>query len=271
MIQDGFSATYVSKADPAAGPAADAKLKPRKAPENPAQTVRGLVVDRHGEPLADAIIEQEGITYVDERGRTLSSFGSGTDWIDSMAVTNAKGEFEMAYGVPAIKMILNVSARGMAPKLFTETTGGDRKTMIVSAGSTIRGRLMQDGKPVAGAEVGLTTHERRSGTTFPEMTVGTREDGTFDLSNVHGRTRGWLAYGKMESLAARGIAGEVIECETKDDGQIVDVGDIQVKPAFALREELVLSDGKPVPPDTPITLGADRAWDSQMVVAGPDG
>jgi hypothetical protein len=29
-------------------------------------------------------------------------------WIDQMSVSNEKGEFEMAYGKPATKMILNV-------------------------------------------------------------------------------------------------------------------------------------------------------------------
>ncbi len=269
VIQDGYSASYVKKADPVTGPAADAVLKVRKAPENPAQTVRGLVVDARGEPMADAVVEQQGVTYIDDHGRTLSSFGA-RDWIDQMAVTNAKGEFEMSYGAPALKMILNVSARAMAPKLFTEATGPDRKTLTVSSGSTIRGRLVQDGKPVPNAQIGITTHERRSGTTFSEMTVGTKEDGTFDLSNVPAG-RIWLLYGKMQSLSARGIAAELIECETKDDGQVVNVGDIQVKPAFTLHGKVVLSDGKPLPADTLITLDADRAWDTQMITAGPDG
>ena len=269
VIQDGYTATYVKSANPAAGPAPDAVLKIRKAPENVTQVVRGLVVDPRGEPIADAIVEQQGVTYTDDHGRTMSRFGAG-DWIDPMAVTNSKGEFEMAYGLPALKMILDVSARGMAPKLFTETTGSDRKTMTVSSGSTIHGRLVQDGKPVANAQIGLTTHERRSGTVFSEMTVGTREDGTFDLSNVPAG-RIWILYGKMQSLASRGLAAELIECETKDNGQTVNVGDVQVTPAFTLHGKLVLSDGKPLPPDTLVTLGADRAWDTQMVTAGPDG
>jgi hypothetical protein len=269
VIQDGYSATYVKKADPSGGPVATAVLKVRVPPENPAQTVRGLVVDSRGNPAADAVVEQQGVTYVDDHGRKLSSFGA-LNWIDLMAVTNAKGEFEIAYSMPAEKMILSVSARGMAPKLFTETTGLDRKTLTVASGSTIRGRLVQDGKPVANAEIGLTTHERRSGTTFSEMIVGTREDGTFDLTNVPAG-RVWILYGKMESLAARGVAAELVECETKDDGQLVDIGDVQVKSGFTLHGKVVLSGGNAIPPDTRITLSADRAWDTQMSVLAPDG
>jgi len=172
--------------------------------------------------------------------------------------------------MPAKKMILSVSARGMAPKLFTETTGPDRKTLTVASGSTIRGRLVQDGKPVANAEIGLTTHERRSGTTFSEIRVGTREDGTFDLTNVPAG-RIWILYGKMESLAARGLAAELVECETKDDGQIVNIGEVHVTPAYTLRGRVVLSDGSSIPPDTRVTLSADRAWDTQMASLAADG
>ena len=98
------------------------------------------------------------------------------DWIDLMTVTNEKGEFEMAYSKPAQGMILSVTARGMAPKLFTEMTGKDRKTMAISEGATVRGRLVgPDGKPVSNAEIGLLTHSRWSGTTLPKRRSARRK------------------------------------------------------------------------------------------------
>jgi hypothetical protein len=166
VLQDGHRPELVNKVDPAAGPAPVAILKVRVAPQDPAQAVRGFVVNARGEPAADAVVEQQGVTYVDAQGREMSSFGS-FNWIDELAVTNSKGEFEISYGAPAKRMILSISARGMAPKRFTETTGTDRKTLAVASGSTIRGRLVQNAKPVANAQVGLTTHERRSGIRFP--------------------------------------------------------------------------------------------------------
>jgi hypothetical protein len=75
----------------------------------------------------------------------------------------------------------------------------------------------------------------------------------------------------MGSLAAQGVAAELVECETKDDGQEVDVGDIQVKPAFTLRGKVLLSDGKPIPPDMHVNLFADRAFDSQSVMIAEAG
>jgi uncharacterized GH25 family protein len=268
-LRDGYSAKYVEKVDPVKGPAPTATLKIRPPVEDVTQAVRGLVVDAHGRPVRDALIEQEGVGIPSPNGM-MHSFGNSRSWIDELAVTNDKGEFEMAYGKPAAEMILQVSPRGMAPKLFTEPTGADRKTMTVSDGATVRGRLMLNGKPVANAEVGLITHERRSGTMYSEVLIGTKEDGTFTITNVPpGRI--WMVYPKMESLAARGIGGQAVPIETKDDGQEVNAGDIQLTAGHTLKGRVVLSDGKPIPPGMHVSVGADQAWDNQMAEIGADG
>jgi hypothetical protein len=268
VLRDGYSAQYVEQVDPTRGPA-QATLKPRPPVEDVTQVVRGLVVDMHGRVLRDAVIEQEGVGIRGPRGM-MHSFGGARDWIDEMAATNEKGEFEIAYGKPAAEMILQVSARGMAPKLFTEPTGADRRTIVISDGATVRGRLMFNGKPVENAEVGLITHERRSGAMYPEILIGTKEDGTFTITNVPpGRI--WMLYPKMESLAARGIGGQAVPLETKDDGQEVDVGDIPLTAAHMLKGRVVVSDAKPIPPGMRVTIDADQAWDSQMAEIGPDG
>ncbi|SPE36509.1 exported hypothetical protein [Candidatus Sulfopaludibacter sp. SbA3] len=268
-LHDGFSVTFVTKVDPAKGPAETAVLKTRTSPENPQQIVRGRVVDIHGVPVRDALVEQQGVATSDEAGRTMRAFGP-MNWIDLMAVTNQKGEFEIAYGKPAVSMILQVTPRGMSAKLFTEPTGAEVKTMTVSDGATVRGRLVMNGKPVPNAQIGLVTHSQMAGQGLPEMRIGTREDGTFAITNVPAG-RIYYLYGRMESLAPQGVAAEMVACETKDDGQEVDVGDIQVRPAYTLRGMVKLSDGKPIPPDMRINLFPDRGRDSQSVLLGPDG
>jgi hypothetical protein len=207
VVREGYAAAYVEKVDPAKGPAEKAILKPRPPVQDTSQVVRGRVVDGHGRPVRDAVVEQQGIKGRSPGGKMWRSFGP-LDWIDQMVVSNEKDEFEIAYGKPAAQMILEVSARGMAPKFFTVPTGEDRQTMTVTDGATIRGRLVQDGKPVANAEVGLATHARASGTTFSEVLIGTKEDGTFTITNVPAG-RVWTLYPTMESLAARNIGAGI--------------------------------------------------------------
>jgi len=129
---------------------------------------------------------------------------------------------------------------------------------------------MQDAKPVAHAEVGLITHTRSAGEYLPEVRIGTDEEGRFELTNVTAG-RIWYLYGKMESLAPRGLASDAVLCATKDDGHVVNVGDIPVKPAFTLRGKVTLSDGKPIPPDMRVSIAADSGSDTQTVIIAPDG
>ncbi|MFI5175810.1 MAG: hypothetical protein ACHQKY_13190 [Terriglobia bacterium] len=185
-------------------------------------------------------------------------------------MTNDKGEFEVAFSKPAVEMTLRVTARGMAPKHFTMPTGGERKIVVVTGGAIIRGRLMYNGRPVAGAEVGLIPHDAGVGRWYPEVRIGTAEDGTFAITNVPpGRI--WLLHPMMESLASRGVGADPLVCETKDDGQEVNLGDIRLKSAHTLRGKVVLGDAKPIPPEMRVTIGADRSGDSQMVKIGSDG
>ena len=157
----------------------------------------------------------------------------------------------------------------MASKLVTVPTGSDQKTVSVSQGSTLRGRvLLPDGSPAANTEVAVSVHSRLSGTVFPEIRIGTKEDGTFAITNIPAG-RIWYAYPKMESLAACGVAGEAVPFETKDDGEEVDVGTIKLQPAFTLLGKVVLSDGAAIPPDMRVTVSS--GVDSQIVPLKQDG
>jgi hypothetical protein len=271
VVKEGYTSAFVDQVDPAKGPAQPASLKPRPPVEDVTQVVRGRVVDGQGKPVKDSVVEQQGVGYRGPGGGIGHRFGGPDGWIDSIAVTNEQGEFEMAYGKPAVEMILRVSPRGMAQKLFTEPTGPDRKTMIVTDGATIFGRVVQpDGKPASNVEVGVMAHSRFSGTTFPEIVIGTREDGTFAITNVPvGRIL--LVYPKMESLAALGFAGTPEPLETKDDGQEIHIADLKLQPSYTLRGKVVLSDGRAPGNEMRVSIGADSVMDSQMVALGPDG
>jgi hypothetical protein len=264
IVREGYSTTFVNKVDPENGPVETAVLKKRTAPDNLAQVIRGRVVTRQGTPVRDALVEQQGAIF--GQGGSFGAAG----WIDLMAVTNDKGEFEIAYSKPLDAAIVLISPRGMAPKLAKVPSGPEGKTITVTDGATIRGRLVQNGKPVADAEVGIVTHGGSAGEVFGEVRIGTDKDGRFAITNIPpGRV--WYLYGKMESLAPRNLSAEKIECATKADGQDLNVGDIRVTPGYTLRGRVGLSDGKPIPPDMHINLFSDRVPDSQTLILPPDG
>ena len=274
VVHDGYAPVFVEKVDPCKGPSATAVLTVRVAVDDPARVARGRVVDPHGMPVRDAVVEPQGVTAIFEGQKPADMYGEIMG-LDPVAVTNSKGEFEIAYAKPALKMLLLVEARGMSPKLISMPTGAERHTVTVSDGATIRGRLVNDSKPVAGAEVGLFPRNPfffgpgGLGSPYSEIRIGTQEDGSFAITNVPAPVD-WYIYGKMDSIATRG-ATEPIECATKRDDEEVDVGDIQVKPGHRLRGKVVLSDGKPVPEGMRIIIASDRDLDSQTALLGTDG
>src|SRR5215469_7977752 len=125
----------------------------------------------------------------------------------------------------------------MAPSFEVISAGAERHTLTITEGATVRGRMTQDGKPVTDAEVGLIPRPRGGfgrnlklvGHPYGELRIGTQPDGTFAITNVPAPVD-WYIYGKMRSVAERGATGAV-ECATNDDKQIVDLGDLQIKPA----------------------------------------
>jgi protocatechuate 3,4-dioxygenase beta subunit len=271
VVRDGYRPVSVNKVDPSNGPPTTAVLNIRSAVDDPRRMVRGRVVDERGNPLRDVAVEPQG--FAKNRGAYYGTFPG----LDPLAVTNDRGEFEVTYAKPTPKMLLLVEARSMAPKFVVMSTGSKRQTVAVSEGAVIRGRLVADGKPVGGAEIGLIARERGGfgssldidGNRYGEMRVGTQEDGSFAITNVPSPVE-WYVYGKMESLGSRGATEPVISATTRDKEQ-VDVGDIQLKQGHRLRGQVILSDGKPIPNGMRMLINSNRAWDTQTAILRFDG
>jgi len=260
-VKDGYLAAYIWNVDPAAGPAQNAALKPRLSVKDASQIVRGRIVDAQGNAQRGAVVQPDMAVYQRPGGKF--GFSAPNDWINELTVTNDNGEFELAYSTPVLEMTFRVMARGMAPMHFTASTGGERKTMVVVAGATIRGRLVYEGKPVPEAEVGLVPNDSSMGRWYPEVRIGTGEAGSFAITNVPpGRI--WLLHPTMESLASRGIGADLVECETKFDSQEVNLGEIRLTRAYSLRGKVVLSDDKPIPPEMHVTIATSRFGDGQV-------
>ncbi len=268
VVREGFAPQHVQKMEPFGNPAL-ARLKRRALPSDPLQVVRGKVVGPSGDPIADAVVEPESVRWKRENG-TLAGRGGAVKGLDPLAVTNDKGEFEIAYTRPAVDMTVCVFARGMAPKWFLElTTGPGRHTLAVSRGATIRGRLVQFGKPVQDAEIGLGNKERHPGEHFPESRIGTQPDGTFLFANVP-TPNGWFVYAKMNSILNRG-ATTPVSCRTSRDDEIIDLGDIKIQSGHRVRGRVILTDGKPIADGMRMNISATEARDSQSSPLPSDG
>ncbi len=165
----------------------------------------------------------------------------------------------------------------MATKFAALPTGAKRQTITIFDGTAIRGRLLNQGKPVAGAEIGLIAQERGGfrdhlkifGNPYPEIRIGTQRDGSFLIPNVPVPVA-WYVYAKMESIASLGATNPV-KASTVRDGELLNVDDLEIVHGRQLRGRVTLSDGAGISDGMRVTIGADRVWDSQTVLIGPDG
>jgi len=147
----------------------------------------------------------------------------------------------------------------------------------VTDGAIVRGRLLQDRKPIGGAEVGLFGYPQGGfganlkviGSPYGEIRIGTRPDGSFEMTNIP-VPGNWRVYAKMASVATRGATGNVA-CATKHNEEVVDVGDLKLKAAYHLRGRVVLSDGKAIAGGMTVTISSETAFDSQAATLPPDG
>jgi hypothetical protein len=141
--------------------------------------------------------------------------------------------------------------------------------MAVSRGATIRGRLVQFGKPVPDAEIGLINKERHPGEHFPESRIGTQPDGTSLFANVPTRN-GWFVYAKASSILNRG-ATTPVSCRTSRDDEVIDLGDIKIQAGHRIRGRVVLTDSKSIADGMQMNIGSLEAWDGQSAPLPPDG
>lgn len=254
---------FVDKVDPAEKPI-KVTLKPRLGGETPDKRLAGRVLDPDGKPVGGAVVNIRGVT----RGES-TQFGGNKD-IDPLAVTDERGEFVINGQTTFEAVGVDIVARGFAKGIFQSLpTGGKVHELRLVEGASLKGRVLKDGKPLAGVEIGVSETERRSEVYVGNFSVATDADGRFLFVNLPAKTS-YQLYGLMKAFGPHGsIPAQTVR--TGANGDTFDTGDLTVKPGFTVAGEIRLKDGKPVPADTRVLLSRENAWDSQQTTAGTNG
>ncbi len=161
IVAPGCKPQLVEGFDPANGPftsyleAADTNL-------TITNSVRGLVLDAKGAPIADALVRLTGVRRDDQSAQ------SGRPY--PIAVTDAQGQFVLSSkgpypGHPRAKVLevtAEIEARGFVKKNTTIAVGGAAgKIVLTEGGGTIEGTvLLPDGRPAEGASVALKKSQK---------------------------------------------------------------------------------------------------------------
>lgn len=272
IVRDGYAPEILKVKNVSTGTAPTATLKARPPVVGvSSHMVKGHVVNSKGNAVRDAVVTPVGVD--NEQGSIVGTIPG----LDALAVTDQNGDFELVYEKPATRVLVTVEARTFALRFATLVSGLRPQTIELFTGATVKGRLMQDGKPVGDAEIGLIGQQRGGfgpalrivGDPYPEIRVGTQQDGTFVISDVPYGVH-WFVYAKMESVAPRG-ASEARPCSTAKPARIVDVGDIRLVPGYRLQGRVILRDAKSLPDGMRVVITSQHVWDSQTALLDKDG
>ena len=263
VVADGYRPAIIKKADPKKGPI-DVVLSPLGVDKlDPKRVLRGVVLDASEKPLPGARISAQMF-------KTDAYSGYSPDIFDPVAVANLKGEFVLTAISPITYADLKVEGNGVAPRIVAgRKPENNPHTITMTAGVTLTGRLIRDGKPVAGAAAGLVQTNRGIDTYLGDASIGTDVNGRFTFLNVH-PDENYFVYGMMGTIKDGGAVA-VVRIHSSGDGTTTDAGDLPVVRGHRIKGQVVLSDGKSVPAKTRLMVSREHAWDHQRVELDQDG
>ena len=262
VVAPGWQPTFFNHVDPREGLFL-VTLTNRLATNIPAgQKIIGRVVNARQEPLASAVVSVQGTTI----GNSTSGYPpAGTD---PLAVTDEQGRFVIQSAVKFDAMNLRVEARGYARRDLSDIHPGLKPADYeVTDGASLTGQVLWNGRPVAGASVGMAGVDRSMGNFTGDFIYGTDENGRFLFVNLP-PDRDYALYGLMDSFHPFG-ALPVRTLHVGGDGSVTDAGALAVVPGHRLAGQVKLSDGRPIPTHTHLFVGRGLAWDTSTVIELP--
>jgi hypothetical protein len=260
----GFEPITLKKVDPTLAPLA-VRLKPRgKDQLPPNRTVFGRVLDAQKRPVAGAEVGAQTITI----GRT--THGRLPEGTDVAAVSDSAGEFEIYSATAFDSMELRIAAQGLARTTFARVTpGGGRRDFVLPLDAALVGRVVRDGTPMKGINVGVASVDRRAGNFTGDFVVGTDANGLFVFPSLPA-DRDYQFYGVLDSLRGMGaLSARVVRVGR--DGSRTDLGVINLTPGWRVAGEVRVANAKTLPVGSRLILDREGAWDFSVIDLPADG
>jgi hypothetical protein len=261
VVSTGYQPQYTESFDPQKSPIR-IKMKPRAKSEK-GRELTGAVIDSNGQPVSHAEVTPYG--YVCGENEWFSVPG-----LEAMAISDETGKFSLMVDKKYSAAMLEISANGYAPKKYSRAILDNKaQKYVLDPGAMVEGRLMQQGKPVQGADLGIFVTDGSMSQFFSEMITTTGEDGRFRFSNVPAN-REYFLYGLRGTLKDRGVT-QSKTIRTGDPSTTLNVGDLELESGMKVHGEIILNDGQPVPQGTRIQIGHPNSWDPMVCDVGQDG
>ncbi len=267
VVKDGYLSQFLADIEPGAQPVR-VDLETLEASEVPRhRRLRGRVANSDGTPVVGASVSVQG----------WSLAAGGTTWgppdrvmLTPLAISDLKGEFALFAKEDLSFVDLEILCRDYAQAEFYEVPlDGPSREYVVLEGGSIGGRLMHQGKPLAGRTVSLSSENRSVRSNFVRQSIDADPDGRFLFYNLPtGLVFNVTA--SMASIRELGITPlrSVADLQNKE---MRDIGDLGIEPGLTVGGRIQLTDGGTIPADSVIFLSHDKIWDGQNKILGPDG
>ena len=217
------------------------------------QIVLGRLVDDRGQPISGALVSPSGAETTKERWHGSTNI--------EPAVSDADGRFRLLLPKDYLGVDVTVTAQEFAgAQVLLLKPGPDEHRVMVPAGTRVTGRLVHDGKPMAGLRVAVVQMDRGAGRHFIKA-VGavTDKDGKFAMTRLPAN-EDYAIF----TVAEEGPQKFVIttkKFKAIADRKERDLGDLAVVRPRRIVGGLEIPVGQTLPADTKITLGRNPAWD----------
>jgi hypothetical protein len=204
-----------------------------------AATLRGVVVDEAGAPIADAAIDLS-VDY-EALLESAGPDGRGARSRGGDATTGMDGTFEMTALDPQVPYEATISAKGFVTASVAVPPGTSEVRWVLERGATISGRVLDHGgAPLRGVKVAAHgSAEQRSGDT-----AVTSAEGRFVLSGLDGGE--YMVVARREQSAepsvGRAPASSVVRVPARGSADVV----LRFTGAHALAGRAQSEDGAPV-------------------------
>ncbi len=244
---------------------------------------QGTVKAMAGNPIAGATVRVIGSRDLNSTNADYALDGPGV-WTET--VTDTNGHFvlpglrdDTAYRLwVQAENYLSTAYRVLKLKDGPVEIWLNAKPAVEHAGNvTMRGRVLKDGKPVSGVSVGafeqplsyptqpFSPRPFRGGNLY--FRTKTDTNGVFMLEHMAPNT-GYLVYGLMSSLKVYGALPHRL-AETTEDGQVMDLRDMDVVRGLRLVGQVKSRHGETLPKD--LRLMVSEGPDSQTVAVDAAG
>jgi hypothetical protein len=260
----GWRVDYITDADPLFG-SVEQRLKAHRWSDAPLERkVIGKIIDPDGKSVAGAVLNIDAY-----RNGPYGNYGGVKGKVETFSGTDESGEFLITCTNGIGSISATVEARGFAKRKVWLEAGGAH-LLRMKRGVEVTGRLLQDGNPVPGVRVSMNSQDRSVESFLQGFDATTGPDGQFKIPNVPPNTLFFLAT-RLKDMAKLGLALAPQTVKTGADESTVKLGDLVLKAAHSIKGKVVLSDGKPLPGNTRVSLGLDNGYDSLQAKVDEDG